>query len=630
MMKTKTKPLNNSKKQITKILGLGKIDFHFFLELQDSDESDLDLTIENIDSLEKLKFLSEKPEYWDKISMTSNSPLINTFLYINRVSKHKTFIEFASLAPISYSDEEMFLKPIITYVSEHNFLFINENDIVPFYKTVINFSVKKGTQVMSTFNLCQNDNINSSVNHNNSVSKEKNVNEEDTIYDKLVCDYSQFNYLFLDLNEFVDMNAFNVGFSDVLNLLSTIDKYNKDINFYILFSSILSNQNLFNIDSLNQLSEILSYADCVMFDRKEAMAYYNIQHQLNNNTSTSSFFSGHGGAKSKSQFKTIVEKNFLSGSYRRKWYKRNSRIDRLGIFLDDLNTITLVQGVKDCPEDCLSQEYRINIIPKCNNANKKLVEEYKRQYELNKPFLNSVFLGGFLSKIINNGGYEYSLFIANEITKRCMDLFKLELEFPLNNEFYYVSTKKSYLLNNYEKKQKQEKGFVLDCTNVVNSKLNEYNPLFDNNLSSFFNSEVVRKHLNNQGFINTRGFLLLDTKHKKNSLLIDKSADKVLKRDKNIMIAVKENSNKMNQENLERMLHYKSKALNDPSITQLEMLAHTLNYSPLKNKQLPIYSDTNYYKPQGKMKLQPLTKEYNKTSQNMSYKQTEINEGKAI
>lgn len=628
-MRAKKQSINNNKKQITKVLGIGKIDFHFFLELQEQDETDLDLTIESLDSLEKLKFLVDKPEYWDKISMTSNSPLINTFLYINRVSKHKTFIEFASLAPISYSDEEMFLKSIITYVSEHNFLFINENDIVPFYKTVINFSVKKGTQVVNTFNLCQNDNINSSV-HNNSISKDKN-NEEDTIYDKLVCDYSQFNYLFLDLNEFVDMNAFNVGFSDVMTLLSTIDKNNRDISFVIMFSSILSNQNLFNIDSLNQLSDILSYADCVIFDKKEAMAYYNIQHQLSNNTSSGSFFNGHGGAKSKSQFKMIVEKTFLSGTYKRKSYKRN-RFDRLGIFLDDINSVTLVEGFKDAPEYSTSQEYKINIIPKSNNANKRLVEEYKRQYELNRQFLNSVFLGGFISKLVNNGGYEYSLFIANEITKRCLDLFKLELEFPLDNEFYYVSTKKSYFLNTLEKKQKQEKGFVLDCTNVLNSKLNEYNPLFDNNLSSFFNSNVVRKHLNNQGFINTRGFLLLDTKHKKSSLLLDKSPDKSLRRDKNIMIAVKENSSKMNQENLERMLHYKSKALNDPSITQLEMLASTLNYSPLKNKQLPSYSDSSYfYKPStymGKMKLQPINKDYNKTSQNMSYKQSEVNEGK--
>lgn len=638
MMKFKAKT-SVSKKQITKVLGIGKINFNFVLELTEQDENDLNLSIESIDSLDKLKFLSENPQYWDRISMTSNSPIITTFLYVNKVSKHKTFIEFASLAPISYSDEELFLKPIITHITEHNFLFINENDLVPFDNTVIKFSVKKGTQIVSTFDLCQNYNVNSIINNNSSKIERVNTNpnnnsEEDTMFDKLVCDYSQFNYLFLDLNEYIDMSHFNAGFAEVLNLLSTIDRYNKDLNFCVFFPSILSNINLLNFDALNQLSEILAYSDYVFFDKKEAIAYYNLQSQLNsNNTSYSSGYPN--GTKSKSQFKNIVEKSFITGSFRRKWYKRNERNDRVGVFLDDLNSITILEAQKDNLEKYLSNEYKIDIIPKCNNANKKLVEEYKKQYELNRPFLNSVFIGGLLSKLLNNGGYEYSFYISSEITKRCLDLLKLGLEFPLDNEFYYVSTKKSHAINGYEKKVKQEKGFVLDCTNIVNSKLNEYNPLFDNNLSSFFNSQVVRRHLNDMGFINTRGFLLLDTKHKKNSLLIEKSAEKVLKRDKNLMIAVKENSAKMNQENLEKILHYKSKALNDPSITQLEMLAHTLNYSPLKNKQLPSFSESTFYKPNnylGKTKLAPLGKEnYNRTSHNISvYKQSDTDKGKYL
>lgn len=138
-MKNKDK----NKKQIVKILGIGKIDFNFFIELTEEDENDLNFSIESLDSLEKLKFLNEKQEYWDRISVFSSSPLINTFLYLNKVSRHKTFIEFSSLAPVCFSEQEMFLKPIVNYVSEHNFLFYTENDIIPFYKTTINISVKK-------------------------------------------------------------------------------------------------------------------------------------------------------------------------------------------------------------------------------------------------------------------------------------------------------------------------------------------------------------------------------------------------------------------------------------------------------------------------------------------------------
>jgi len=382
---------------------------------------------------------------------------------------------------------------------------------------------------------------------------------------------------------------------------------------------------MLNIESLNNLSEILNYADFVFSDKREAIAYYNLQSQLDttNTTNYHSSSSGmnHIGGKSKYQFKNLVERSFLMGSFRRKSYCRNSKCDKVGFFFDDLNSIHILESHRDNYEKSVSNEYKLNIIPKCNNANKKLVEEFKRQYDLNKNFLNSVYLGGFLSKYFNNGGYEYSFYVASEITKRVLEIFKLGLELPVDNEFYHVSSKKSNLLNNYEKKSKQEKGFVLDCTNLINSKLNEYNPLFDNNLTSFFHSNVVRRHLNDMGFINTKGFILLDTKHKnKQTLLLEKSAEKVLKRDKNVMIAVKENACKMNQENLEKVLHNKSKILNDPSIGQLEMLAHTLNYSPVKNKQLPSYSES-YYKGSffGKTKLQPLN--YNKTSVNMSFKQ---------
>jgi hypothetical protein len=135
----KSKQTKQPKKPITKIIGIGKIDFNLSLELTDQDEEDLQISAEQIDTLDKLLFLTEKSELWDKISLSSNSYLISSFLFLNKVSKHKTFIEFASLAPICYSDEELFLKPLITHITEHNFLFINENDIIPFYKTTISF-----------------------------------------------------------------------------------------------------------------------------------------------------------------------------------------------------------------------------------------------------------------------------------------------------------------------------------------------------------------------------------------------------------------------------------------------------------------------------------------------------------
>ena len=204
-----------------------------------------------------------------------------------------------------------------------------------------------------------------------------------------------------------------------------------------------------------------------------------------------------------------------------------------------------------------------------------------------------------------------------------MDIFKLGLDFPIDSEFYFIDTKKSMNITFNERLTKQEKGFILDCTNLNRSKLNHYNPLFDTNLSSFFSSQIVRKHLNEQGFINTKGFLLLDNKSKKNVLLVDKSPEKFINKNKNIMLAIKENSTKVNIETIEKQLKYKSKILNDPSISQLEKLAHTLSLSPLKNKQLPSYNESGFYfKSMGKTRLAPL--KMNKTS-NPAFVKSEFN-----
>jgi len=629
-MKVSQKSKQSLKKPMTRVVGIGKLDLNFVLELNEYDENELNISIEDIDSIEKLSFLNDRyDEYKHRIQFSSNNELINTLLYLNKVTLNKHFIEYSGLASISYSDDELFLKKIFDYALEHHFIFIVDNDILPFYKTIVNFSIKKGNNIVNTFSLCQNDNMNSSI--NNQSKNERSNNDEESLFNRLSINYNNFSYLFIDLNEFVDLGHFNLGFGEIVNLLYNIDKIRKNLAFCIIFPSIISNMNQLNTDSLNQISEIIALSDYVFFDKREAIAYYNLQAQLNSNiyssgfssTSSSSVFGSIGG-KSKYQFKNLVERNFHMAPFHRSSFGRVNGCDRVGFFFDDLMNVVILESHRDNYEKCTSKEIKLNIIPKFNSANRKLVEECKKQYEINRSFLNSVFLGGFLSKFLLMSGYDYSIFVAEEITRRCLDIFKLGLEFPLDNEFYYVSTKKSSLINVKEKKIQQEKGFVLDCTNVINSKLNEYNPLYDNNLSSFFGSNVVKRHLNEMGFINTRGFILLDTKHKKQSLLVDKSAEKVLKKDKNIMIAVKENSQKMSQENLQKMLHFKSKALNDPSISQLELLAHTLNFSPNKNKQLPSYSESSYfYKPfyYGKVKLQPINTSrdnFNKTSQNVS------------
>ena len=57
---------------------------------------------------------------------------------------------------------------------------------------------------------------------------------------------------------------------------------------------------------------------------------------------------------------------------------------------------------------------------------------------------------------------------------------------------------------------KQEKGFVLDCTNINASKKKEYNPLMDIYCQNFVFSKNNFTHLKKLGFINKKGNILKD------------------------------------------------------------------------------------------------------------------------
>lgn len=613
-----------NKKQITKLIGVGLVDFIFTLELTDMDIDLLtksQVNIYELTSASQLNFLVNFPELWSRISLSSKNKLISTMIYINKVSKTKIYIEFSTLSSIILSEETSFLKQVLSYVTDHNFLFLNERKVIPSFKSKILFKVKVGNQTFAEFDL---------VDENVAEEKEREGKKEETMFDQLIFDYSQFNYLLLDINDFLNLEEYNVYLCDVLNLISTVDKIYKDISFLLFFPSIHSNLSLFTSDLISQLSEIISYSETIFFEKKDAIAYTILSSSLLSqenpylNSSFSQFTSlvSNHNPKNKSIFK-IFQKDFALIESRR-LFKKNRLASRKGIVIDDLSVVSIIetnpkQGTKVNDKDVYSNEFKIELFPKQNQANIKVIDEYKKQYESNKSFLYSVFLGGFISKLVCHCGYETSCFIGTEITKRCMEVFKLGLDLPLDNEFYNVDIKKSSQIERFERRNKKEKGFVLDCTNVSSSKLNSYNPLFDNSLSTFFSSKIVRRHLNQQGFINTNGFILLDTQSKKkNVLLLEKSPQKFLNKNRSIMLAIKENTIKNDVESIEKLLKTKSKALNDPSIHHIEKLTQTLYMSPLKNKLLPSYSsfETIYGKKKnqnlntfcnlGKKKLSPI------------------------
>lgn len=111
----------------------------------------------------------------------------------------------------------------------------------------------------------------------------------------------------------------------------------------------------------------------------------------------------------------------------------------------------------------------------------------------------------------------------------------------------------------------------------------------DNNLYSFFSSNIIRKHLKDVGFINTKGFLLEDPEKKARSSSKGRN-NYDFEREKKLLIAVKENEVK-SKDNVRRNLIAKSKQLHDSSIKELEKQSRIKDYTNEYHVLLPSFTN---------------------------------------
>ena len=165
----KSSSTSTNKRNISKIIGIGIIDLTLSLDLSENEFIQYQIDESKLESINDMLFLSEKQELWDRMSISSNNSLISTLLFINKISKQKTFVEFASLTCLKFSENEIFMKNIITHVTEHNFLFVNENELLPSSLNRLNFVLKKSTKEVHNFVLCSSNNVDNTNNTNSNA-----------------------------------------------------------------------------------------------------------------------------------------------------------------------------------------------------------------------------------------------------------------------------------------------------------------------------------------------------------------------------------------------------------------------------------------------------------------------------
>ena len=151
-MKPKAKQNKKQDSQrVPRIFGLGQLDLELILALPKEFADHFDLT--TINTVKDLKsLLNDHKGLWDFIQLQSSSSLINIFLYINKTYNLKSFTEFIDLNEIIYTEDDDYMKEIIKYVTEHNYLFIQEANLMK-CPSKVSFTLKCGKTFKKTFSI---------------------------------------------------------------------------------------------------------------------------------------------------------------------------------------------------------------------------------------------------------------------------------------------------------------------------------------------------------------------------------------------------------------------------------------------------------------------------------------------
>ena len=146
------------------------------------------------------------------------------------------------------------------------------------------------------------------------------------------------------------------------------------------------------------------------------------------------------------------------------------------------------------------------------------IDEINDIVDLDNPYyLESVYIGAFLSRLLNSQTFNTCLTVSVQCLKKVLKLLKFKKEekyFSYNNSYYEISVKKRQSHSQSQEDFKNymfEHQFVLDGNNKSEmNKIKEYNSLYDENCRSYFEKMKNKNFLIKQGFIDKNGQIIIN------------------------------------------------------------------------------------------------------------------------
>lgn len=528
--------------------------------------------IENNEKNNNQKPNKEKEEtILDLIRLNSTNSTITSMLMINKAFKKKTFIEYLTLSETVYKEEEEFMREVVKYVTEQNYLFIIENSIYEI-PSKIKFTIKlaetKDPNFIKTFEI--------KLDGRKEETKESATN----FYHTLNYDFDFTNYFYMDLNTICEIAKFGFTMKIYCEFVKDLTDNFKDICIASNFPDIISNVSNLDIEGISCINEILDYTDVFVFEKKEALALFNLLSTLKD-----------------SSVNNVEEKKNLDLLFIKEVNKKRKYLPKIGIFIDELKKITIIEQESKSNLILFHSDFDLKFIP--DKISKEIAEEYKKLMVVHDQELKFTFIGGFLSRIFYKRSFNTCFTAGSESVKRILELLRFQIDYPLDNNYYIIRIKKhGHDKNSQAIKEKQEedlikirkeKHFVLDCVNKETSSMKTYNPLYDQNLQSFFSSLTIRSHLKKLGFINRKGNVLQDPDFKKLGIIKNKKLVKAYEDEQKKLIKIKENNYKMKLQ-IHNLFLGGTSNLQNVGLNDLEKYAKVYNFHPISGKKLPSIS----------------------------------------
>ena len=262
---------------IGKLITIGSLNLSLSLKLEKSDIKALNVDFKNINCLNDLSFIIENEQFWERIELSSESELINSLFYMNRIKRIKNIVAYLVYNKIDFTEDQIKFQRLLDFILLSNGVVIYTYEIckckINIYFNIIYQNMNKKIVLyeeeiydINKDNYINNDEL------ENQEKKEKENNEENEEESKFEhenediglfsnipenqVNFNYFKYFYIHFSDYISGGEFSKIFKlrEFYNYLKHIKK-NTNIKIIINFGKNLKNAEKYLVKFM-QVSDI--------------------------------------------------------------------------------------------------------------------------------------------------------------------------------------------------------------------------------------------------------------------------------------------------------------------------------------------------------------------------------------